>query len=69
PNVAGTPERLLTEVAAILARACGHARSGAEYHFNTVTALHAIDFHDPHLRQLLHLVVAEIRDLHALAVG
>ena len=69
PDVAGTPERPLTEVAAILARAGGHAGSDAGYHFNTRTALHALNIHDPHRWQLQHLVAAEIRELYFLAVG
>lgn len=64
PDVADRPERPLAEVAAVLARACGHAGSGAEYLFKTVAALQAVEIHDPHLWQLQHLVADEIRQLH-----
>lgn len=63
-DVADQTERPVEEVAAILARACGHAGSGAEYLFKTVAALQAAGIHDPHLWQLQHLVATEIRQIH-----
>ena len=65
PDVADHPERSTAEVATILARACGHAGSGAEYLFKTVAALHAIGIHDAHLWQLQDLVANEIRKIHS----
>ena len=64
PDVADRPELPVAEVAAILARACGHAGSGAEYLFKTVAALQVIEIHDPHLWQLQHLVANEIKQIH-----
>lgn len=64
PDVADRPERTVEEVAAILARACGHAGSGAEYLFKTVVALQDAGIRDPHLWQLQHLVAEEIRQIH-----
>ncbi len=64
PEVAGLPELSIQQVASILARACGHAGSGAEYLFKTVAALQSVDIHDPHLWQLQDLVADEIRQLH-----
>jgi len=69
PDVADQPERPMDEVAAILARACGHVGSGAEYLYNTVAALQAVKIHDPHLWQLQHLVANEIRQIHLGAAG
>lgn len=66
-DAADQPERPVDEVAAILARACGHAGSGAEYLFKTVAALQAVDIHDPHLWQLQNLVADEIRQIHCAA--
>jgi cation transport protein ChaC len=68
PEVADAAELPPNRVAAILACACGHAGSGAEYLFKTVTALQSVDIHDPHLWQLQHLVAAEIRNLHLSVV-
>lgn len=59
-DVTGTPERCEREVAEILSRACGSAGSGAEYLFNTVTALLSHDICDPHLWRLQELVAAAI---------
>lgn len=64
PEVADQPERAVEEVAGILARACGHAGSGAEYLFKTVAALQAAGIHEPHLWQLQHLVANEIRQIN-----
>ena len=57
----------LPEVAAILARACGHWGSGAEYLFKTVSNLEAIGVHDENLWTLQELVAQEIRTLHVPA--
>lgn len=64
PEASGQPERPVEQVASTLACACGHAGSGAEYLFRTVTALKAFGIHDPHLWQLQHLVANEIRVIH-----
>jgi glutathione-specific gamma-glutamylcyclotransferase len=64
PEASGKPELPVAEVASILARACGHAGSGAEYLFRTVAALQAVGIHDPHLWQLQHLVANEIKTIH-----
>lgn len=69
PEVADKPEMPVEQVASILARACGHAGSGAEYLFKTVAALQAVDIHDPHLWHLQELVAAEIRNIHLGADG
>jgi cation transport protein ChaC len=50
----------LEEVARILARACGHWGSGAEYLLNTVTHLEARGIHDSTLWRLQRLVAAQI---------
>src|SRR5690348_7481165 len=47
-------------VAEILARACGHAGSGAEYLFHTVSKLEEHGIRDRNLWQLQHLVAEEI---------
>jgi len=47
-------------VAAILASACGHAGSGAEYLFNTVSKLEEHGIRDRNLWHLQHLVAEEI---------
>ncbi|HVY98445.1 MAG TPA: gamma-glutamylcyclotransferase [Dongiaceae bacterium] len=47
-------------VAAILARACGHAGSGAEYLFHTVSKLEEHGIRDRNLWRLQHLVAEEI---------
>lgn len=69
PDVADQPERSMNEVAAILARACGHVGSGAEYLFKTVAALQAVKIHDAHLWQLQDLVANEIRQSQLDGVG
>lgn len=63
-EAAGNPELPVAQVASILARACGHAGSGAEYLFRTVVALEAVGIQDPHLWQLQHLVANEIMTIH-----
>ncbi len=55
----------LRDVAWILARACGHAGSCAEYLFNTVAHLEAFGIRDRNLWQLQELVAQEIDALHA----
>ena len=50
----------LHAVADILARACGHGGSGAEYLFNTVSHLEARGIRDVDLWRLQHLVAARI---------
>ena len=50
-------------VAAILAQACGHIGSGAEYLFQTVTKLEEHGIRDRNLWQLQHLVAEEIERL------
>ena len=54
----------LDEVAWILARACGHAGSCAEYLFNTVNHLEDYGIHDRRLWRLQELVAREIETLH-----
>lgn len=49
------------ETAAILARACGHWGSGAEYLLNTVAHLEALGIHDRYLWELQALVAEKIR--------
>lgn len=48
------------EVARVLATACGHWGSGADYLFSTVANLESRGIHDRHLWRLQHLVAAEI---------
>ena len=69
PEVVDKPEIPINEVASILARACGHARSGAEYLFKTVASLQSVDIHDPHLWRLQELVANEIKKLQSGALG
>jgi cation transport protein ChaC len=57
----------LPRVAHILARACGHVGSGAEYLFQTVTHLEELGIRDRNLWRLQQLVAAEILRLHAPA--
>jgi len=54
------------EIAGILARACGHWGSGAEYLQQTVAHLEALDIHDPYLWRLQELVA---RAIEATASG
>jgi cation transport protein ChaC len=69
PEVADATDLPADRIASILARACGHAGSGAEYLYKTVTALQAIGIHDPHLWHLQELVAAEIKKMHLGADG
>jgi len=55
-------ERSEIEVARVLAGACGHIGSGAEYLLKTVQALEGLGIHDAHLWRLQELVAAEISD-------
>ena len=64
PEVADVPELPLSRVSAVLARACGHAGSGAEYLFNTVCVLETENIRDAYLWKLQELVAEEIRGLH-----
>jgi len=54
----------LEEVAQILARACGHAGSCAEYLYNTVAHLDEHGIRDRNLWRLQELVAEEIAGLH-----
>jgi len=48
------------ETATLLAEACGHLGSGAEYLHNTVSHLESRGIHDPHLWRLQELVAERI---------
>ncbi|RWM11578.1 MAG: gamma-glutamylcyclotransferase [Mesorhizobium sp.] len=54
----------LEKVAWVLARACGHVGSGAEYLYNTVSHLETFGIHDRNLWRLQELVTDEIRSIH-----
>ncbi|CCV07856.1 conserved hypothetical protein [Mesorhizobium metallidurans STM 2683] len=54
----------LETVAQVLARACGHVGSGAEYLYNTVSHLEAFGIRDRNLWRLQGLVADEIRSIH-----
>ena len=54
----------LEEVAHVLARACGHVGSCAEYLHNTVRHLEAFGIRDRNLWRLQELVAEEIRAIH-----
>lgn len=54
----------LEKVAWVLARACGHVGSGAEYLYNTVSHLDAFGIHDRNLWRLQELVADEIQSIH-----
>ncbi len=56
----------LENVAAILARACGHLGSGAEYLYKTVLHLEEFGIHDRNLWKLQKLVADEIKALHRI---
>ncbi|MBP1859676.1 gamma-glutamylcyclotransferase [Rhizobium herbae] len=71
--VGATGERILSrrpldEVAGILARACGHLGSCAEYLYNTVSHLEDFGIHDRNLWRLQQLVAEEIRTIHREAI-
>jgi cation transport protein ChaC len=57
----------LPRVAEILARACGHIGSGAEYLFQTVSKLEELDIRDRNLWRLQQLVAEEIRKMMSVA--
>ncbi|RWH73964.1 MAG: gamma-glutamylcyclotransferase [Mesorhizobium sp.] len=59
----------LERVAQVLARACGHVGSGAEYLYNTVHHLEAFGIRDRNLWRLQELVANEIRSIHGRAPG
>lgn len=64
PKGADFPERPSLETAAhMLARACGHAGSGAAYLHRTVEKLAEHDIYDRNLWRLQEMVAAEIRAL------
>ncbi|ESY32659.1 gamma-glutamylcyclotransferase [Mesorhizobium sp. LNJC391B00] len=54
----------LDTVAGVLARACGHVGSGAEYLYNTVSHLEEFGIRDRNLWRLQQLVADEIRSIH-----
>jgi cation transport protein ChaC len=54
----------LNKVAWVLARACGHVGSGAEYLYNTVSHLETFGIHDRNLWRLQELVAGEIKSIH-----
>lgn len=54
----------LDKVAHVLARACGHIGSCAEYLYNTVLHLEEFGIHDRNLWRLQQLVAAEIMAIH-----
>jgi glutathione-specific gamma-glutamylcyclotransferase len=54
----------LDQVAPILARACGHRGSCAEYLYNTVVHLAEFGIRDRNLWRLQEMVASEIRGLH-----
>lgn len=55
----------LEKVAWVLARACGHVGSGAEYLYNTVSHLETFGIHDRNLWRLQELVAEEIRSIRS----
>jgi cation transport protein ChaC len=57
----------LEMVAQVLARACGHIGSGAEYLYNTVSHLEAFGIRDRNLWRLQELVADEIIAMHGAA--
>jgi cation transport protein ChaC len=54
----------LSQVARILARACGHIGSGAAYLFHTVSKLDELGIRDGNLWRLQQMVADEIRRMH-----
>lgn len=57
----------LDAVARVLARACGHVGSGAEYLYNTVLHLEGFGIRDRNLWRLQQLVADEIISIHGVA--
>ena len=60
-GVAYAGRHSVEDTATILARACGHWGSGAEYLMNTVAHLEALGIHDRYLWELQALVAEKIR--------
>ncbi|TIT37286.1 MAG: gamma-glutamylcyclotransferase [Mesorhizobium sp.] len=58
----------LEAVARVLARACGHVGSGAEYLYNTVSHLEEFGIRDRNLWRLQKLVADEIRSIHGIGM-
>ncbi|AZO53956.1 MULTISPECIES: gamma-glutamylcyclotransferase [unclassified Mesorhizobium] len=58
----------LETVARVLARACGHVGSGAEYLYNTVSHLEEFGIRDRNLWTLQQLVADEIRSIHGIGM-
>ncbi|QIG46564.1 gamma-glutamylcyclotransferase [Nordella sp. HKS 07] len=56
----------LDKVAFVLARACGHGGSCAEYLYNTVSHLEALGIRDPNLWRLQQLVAEEIARIYKI---
>jgi len=59
----------LSQVAQILARACGHIGSGAAYLFHTVSKLDELGIRDRNLWRLQQMVAAEIRGMHQASLA
>lgn len=59
----------LAETAAILAKACGHWGTGAEYLLHTVAHLEERGIHDPYLWKLQHMVAQLIESSSGARVG
>lgn len=66
-GVDSAPRLPLERVAWVLARACGHVGSGADYLFQTVLHLEEHGIHDRNLWTLQALVAAEIATMHKLS--
>lgn len=64
-----TPKLPLEKVAGVLARACGHRGSCAEYLYLTVKHLEEWGIRDRNLWQLQKLVANEIRAIHKIGEG
>jgi cation transport protein ChaC len=62
-------KRPLTDVARILARACGHIGSGAEYLYHTVSKLEELGIRDDDLWLLQEMVADEIKRIIAAESG
>jgi cation transport protein ChaC len=65
----GRMRQPLDRVAHVLARACGHLGSGAEYLFHTVRELEGHGIQDGGLWRLQQLVAEEILKLHSPGEG
>ena len=59
----------LSEVAQILARACGHGGSGAAYLFHTVSKLDELGIRDRNLWRLQQMVADEIRSMYQTSLA